>query len=128
MTATATITKAAKRLRSLEQNARLWSMLTDFSEQLPWTDWTGRRIRMTPDQWKDFFTATLAGEQTLVPSEDGDRLIMIGHRTSKMSIEAMSELQDCMEAFAARHGVRLRVASAPSEPASEPGRSSPLPE
>ena len=38
--------------RTLEQNARLWALLTDVSEQVIWY---GKKLN--PDEWKVVFTA-----------------------------------------------------------------------
>ena len=48
--------------RSLEQNKRLWAMLTDISNQV---DWYGQKL--TPEEWKDCFTAALK-KQKVVPA------------------------------------------------------------
>ena len=88
--------------RSDAQNRRLWSMLTDVSQQV---DWHGHRL--TPDEWKDVFTAALK-KQKAVPGIDGG-FVVCGQRTSKMTKAEMSELQTLMEAFGAQHGVVFRV-------------------
>lgn len=88
--------------RSDAQNRRLWSMLTDVSQQV---DWHGHRL--TPDEWKDVFTAALK-KQKAVPGIDGG-FVVCGQRTSKMTKAEMSELQTLMEAFGAQHGVRFKA-------------------
>lgn len=87
--------------RSLRQNARLWAMLTDISRQV---DWYGKKL--TQDEWKDVFTASLK-KQKAVPGIDGG-FVVIGARTSKMTKAEMSELQELMAAFGAEHGVLFR--------------------
>lgn len=86
--------------RSLEQNARLWAMLTDISKQV---EWYGHRL--TPDEWKDVFSASLKRTK-VVPGLDGG-FVVCGQSTSKMTIAEMCELQDLMEAFGAQKGVRF---------------------
>lgn len=88
--------------RSDAQNRRLWSMLTDVSQQV---DWHGHKL--TPDEWKDVFTAALK-KQKAVPGIDGG-FVVCGQRTSQMTKAEMSELQTLMEAFGAQHGVAFRV-------------------
>ena len=88
--------------RSDAQNRRLWAMLSDVSQQV---DWHGHRL--TPDEWKDVFTAALK-KQKAVPGIDGG-FVVCGQRTSKMTKAEMSELQTLMEAFGAQHGVVFRV-------------------
>jgi hypothetical protein len=86
--------------RSLEQNARLWAMLTDISFQV---DWYGRHL--TPHEWKHVFTASLK-KQDVVPGIDGG-FVVLGLSTSKMTKAEMSDLQTLMEAFGAEQGVRF---------------------
>ena len=86
--------------RSVEQNSRMWAMLRDISDQV---DWYGQKL---PDyEWKDVLSAALK-KQKVVPGLDGG-FVVIGARTSKMSIKQMTELMDLMEAFGAERGVRF---------------------
>lgn len=86
--------------RSVEQNARLWALLTDVSRQV---DWYGQKL--TPEEWKDVFTASLKRHK-VVPGIDGG-FVVLGMRTSKMSIREMGELMELIEAFGAQRGVRF---------------------
>lgn len=86
--------------RSLEQNARLWAMLADISKQV---EWYGHRL--TPDEWKDVFSASLKRTK-VVPGLDGG-FVVCGQSTSKMTIAEMCEMQELMEAFGAQKGVRF---------------------
>jgi len=86
--------------RSLEQNSRLWAMLTDISKQV---DWHGRKLK--PEEWKDVFTAALK-KQEVVPGLDGG-FVVLGQSTSKMTKGEMCDLQTLMEAFGADKGVRF---------------------
>lgn len=87
--------------RSLEQNARLWAMLTEISEQV---DWYCRRL--SPEDWKHVFTASLR-KLDVVPNLDGTGFVALGMSTSKMTRREMAELQELMEAFGAERGVRF---------------------
>ena len=86
--------------RSLSQNARLWAMLTDVSEQV---EWYGRKL--TPDDWKNVFTAALS-KQDVVPGIEGG-FVVLGKATSKMTKSEMAELQTLIEAFGAQRGVKF---------------------
>lgn len=86
--------------RSLEQNSRLWAMLTDVSKQV---NWYGRKL--TPEEWKHVTTAALE-KQDVVPGIDGG-FVVLGKSTSKMTKGEMSELQTLIEAFGAQQGVRF---------------------
>ena len=83
--------------RSLSQNARMWAMLGEISQQV---DWYGQKLE--PHEWKDVLSAALK-KQKAVPGIDGG-FVVIGARTSKMTIRQMNEL---MEAFGAEKGVRF---------------------
>lgn len=84
--------------RSLAQNARMWAMLDDVSKQV---DWYGKKL--TPQAWKCVFSASLK-KQDVVPGLHGD-FVVIGHATSKMTTQDMSELMELMQAFGAERGV-----------------------
>jgi len=86
--------------RSLEQNARLWCLLDEISEQV---DWYGRKL--TPEEWKHVFTAALK-KQEVVPGLDGG-FVVLGQSTRKMTKAEMCDLQTLMEAFGAEKGVRF---------------------
>ena len=90
-----------KSSRSLEQNARMWAMLTDISEQVIWY---GRKL--CPEDWKHIFTAA-ATKQDVVPGIDGG-FVVLGYHTSKMSIREMSDLMEIMSAFGAERNVRFK--------------------
>lgn len=85
--------------RSLEQNRRMWAMLSDIANQVIWYKKT-----LTPENWKDVFSAALK-KQEVVPSIDGG-FVVLGQSTSSMSIKQMLDLQELMSAFGAEHGVR----------------------
>lgn len=89
--------------RSLQQNARLWAMLTDISQQV---DWYGRKL--SPENWKHIFSAALK-KQDVVPGLDGG-FVVLGLSTSKMTVGEMADLQTLMEAFGAENGVRFTAA------------------
>jgi hypothetical protein len=86
--------------RSLEQNARMWAMLTDVSKQVVWH---GRKL--TPESWKCVFSASLK-KQDVVPGLHGD-FVVLGQRTSKMGVKDMGDLMELIEAFGAEKGVRF---------------------
>ncbi len=87
--------------RSLAQNARLWAMLSDVSQQV---EWHGRRL--TPEDWKHVFTASVRKLQ-VVPNLDGSGFVALGMSTSQMTRAEMTELQELIAAFGAEHGVRF---------------------
>lgn len=86
--------------RGIAQNARMWAMLTEISDQVIWY---GRKL--TPEEWKHVFSASLK-KQDVVPGLDGG-FVVLGISTSKMTKAEMSDLQTLMEAFGAQQGVKF---------------------
>lgn len=86
--------------RTLDQNARMWAMLHEISEQV---EWHGQHL--TDQEWKDVFTAALK-RQKVVPGLDGG-FVVLGTSTRRMTRQEMSELMELMAAFASEHDVRL---------------------
>lgn len=86
--------------RTLEQNARLWAMLTDIANQV---DWYGRKL--TNEEWKHVFSASLK-RQDVVPGLDGG-FVALGQSTSKMSKKELGELMELISAFGVQHGVKF---------------------
>jgi hypothetical protein len=86
--------------RSTDQNALLWKRLTEISQQV---EWYGERL--TPDDWKDVFTAALR-KSRVVPGINGG-FVVLGLRTSSMTKSEMTDLLDLIDAFAAERGVEL---------------------
>ncbi|MGC0154825.1 recombination protein NinB [Chromobacterium vaccinii] len=93
-------------IRNLSQNAAMWAALTDISEQL---DWYGNKL--TPEEWKDLLTASLRRTK-VVPNIDGSGFVILGQRTSDMSIREMGELLELIQAFGAEKGVKFGLGSA----------------
>ena len=85
--------------RSLEQNARLWAFLSDISKQV---DWYGQKL--TTDDWKDMFTASLR-KARVVPGLDPGSFVVMGLHTSTMTKGEMTDLMTLIEAFGAERGV-----------------------
>ena len=93
----------AEPTRNLEQNAALWAALSDISKQV---EWYGQRL--TPDEWKDVFTASLK-RQKVVPGLDGG-FVVCGLSTSKMCKSEFSQLLDLAYAFGAEKEVKFHDA------------------
>jgi hypothetical protein len=90
--------KASK--RSLPQNDRMWAMLTDVAQQVPW-----HGVKMTPDDWKLVFLDGLKRELRIVPNMDGTGFVNLGRSSSDLSKSEMSDLMELIAAFGANHGV-----------------------
>jgi len=85
-------------IRTLEQNAKMWAMLSDVSSQVVW-----HGLKLTNEEWKDVFTASLKA-QKVVPGIDGG-FVVCGARTSMMSKQLIADLIELMFAFGAEQNV-----------------------
>src|SRR5690606_1127601 len=96
--------REAKPTRTVEQNSRLWALLTDVSRQVQWPV-DGKLQFLSPDEWKTIFTAAHEKHQRVSQGIEGG-FVILGSSTSKMSIGDMIDLQTIIEAFGAERGVQ----------------------
>ena len=89
-------------MRSLEQNRMMWANLEDIAQQVVWYG-----VKLTKDEWKDVLTAALK-KQKVVPGIEGG-FVVIGARTSTMSVAEMTELIELSTAFGTQQGVKFRA-------------------
>ena len=89
--------------RSIPQNDRMWSMLTEVAQQLPW-----HGMKLSADDWKLVFLDALNREVRVVPSIDGRGFVNLGRSSSDLSKDEMSDLMELIAAFGAEHGVSFR--------------------
>jgi hypothetical protein len=94
------VVEVKPKTRTLDQNAKLWALLTDLSEQV---NWHGQKL--TPDEWKIVMTASIR-RQRVLPGIDGG-FVAIGESTSKMTVKEFSDLVELITAFGAQHEVRF---------------------
>lgn len=92
------------RTRSLDQNAMMWSILTDLSRQVDWMV-NGVATKLEADEWKDVLSASLTQETRMSQGIRGG-IVILGQRTSKMSVRQMSELIELALSFGTEKGVR----------------------
>ena len=85
--------------RTLDQNAKLWAMLSDIARARP----EGRA--MPPEVWKAAFMSALGHEITWQPGIEGAPPFPVGFRTSRLSKAMMGELLTFVAAYGDRHGV-----------------------
>ena len=88
-----------KAKRTLEQNALLWSRLTEIARKV---EWYGEKL--TAEDWKDVFSAALR-KARIVPALEGTGYVQLGFHTSDMSKEEMNNMLALIDAFAAEKGV-----------------------
>lgn len=89
-------------MRSNKQNRLMWANLTDISEQV---DWYGNKLHK--EEWKDVLTAALK-QQKVVPGIEGG-FVVLGARTSKMTVAEMTEMIELSTAFGTQQGVKFRA-------------------
>jgi Ribonuclease G/E len=99
------------RVRSLEQNALLHSLLGEIAAQ---KEWAGRKWDATT--WKRLLTASFERTQgrsvEVVPAIDGHGLEVLYRRTSRMSKQELSELIEFVTAWAVQEGIKISDAQA----------------
>lgn len=91
--------------RSLEQNDRMWAMLTEIARQVDWPV-DGKMQKLSPEEWKDILSAGLKREQRVAQGIDGG-FVILGQRTSKMTKREMSELIELIYAFGSERDVQF---------------------
>lgn len=85
--------------RTTDQNARLWAMLSDISRAKP----EGRTL--TPDVWKALFMHLLDHSTRFEMALDGNGMVPVGFRSSRLTKAQMGDLMTVIEEYGARHGV-----------------------
>lgn len=91
------------RTRSLAQNDMLWSILTDISRQAQFVV-NGALVSVAPEEVKDILTAGLRRETRMAMGIDGG-MVLLGQRTSKMTVREMAQLIELAYAFGNERGV-----------------------
>ena len=97
-----TIVEFHKPQRTLEQNAKMWAMLTEIAASGELRD-----QRWTPDQWKSIFMQSLGHPVEVLPSLDGKSWFPVSLSSSRLSKEQMSEMIECMLAWGTQNGVKF---------------------
>jgi len=86
--------------RTLDQNAKMWCLLTEISQQLSW-----HGIKLSPDDWKLVMLDGLKREMRLVPNIDGTGFVNLGRSSSDLSKQEFIDLIELIQMFGAQHGV-----------------------
>lgn len=87
--------------RSIEQNDRMWAMLTDISRQK-----TLNGSKWSTNDWKIIFLHAIGQETKYLPPLDGQRgFIPCSPSSSDLSVAEMTSLIDFMFAWGAENGV-----------------------
>lgn len=96
------IIKVAPPTRSLDQNAKLWAMLSDVARSKP----EGRN--WTPETWKAAFMHYLGHQVMFAEGLDGAGPFPVGFRSSHLTVRQMGDLITCIAAYGDQHGVEWR--------------------
>jgi hypothetical protein len=80
----------------------MWANLEDIAHQVVWYG-----VKLTKEEWKDVLTAALK-KQKVGPGIEGG-FVVIGARTSKMTVPEMTELIELSTAFGTQQGVKFRA-------------------
>lgn len=88
--------------RTVEQNSKLWALLTEVSAQV---NWHGQKL--SNEDWKHVFSAAMS-QQRVVPNIDSTGFVVLGKSTSKMSVAEMMDMIELIQAFGAQHGVKFK--------------------
>lgn len=95
--------------RTLGQNDFMWSILTDIAKQVDFVV-NGALVKVSPEEVKDILSAGLKREMRMAQGIDGG-MVILGQRTSKMTVRQMAELIELAHAFGAQRGVQWSATS-----------------
>jgi hypothetical protein len=86
--------------RTLEQNAKMWALLTDVASQ---KEHCGRYY--STNKWKALFMHACGQEVEFLPSLDGETFIPLGYQSSDLTVQEMSTLIEFIISWGAQNGV-----------------------
>jgi hypothetical protein len=94
------VCKVSAPARTSEQNDKMWAMLSDVSRAKP----HGRVL--IPAHWKGLFMDMCGHKPIWEPSLDGDGVVNLGYKSSRLNKAQFSELIEAIAAYGAEHGVQ----------------------
>ena len=86
--------------RSLDQNSKMWAMLSDISEQVIWYG-----VKYDSEDWKLILLNGLNKEMRIAPDIDGTGVVPLGRSSSKLSKSEMRDLIELIYAFGSQQNV-----------------------
>lgn len=87
--------------RTNDQNSLLWALLSEISRAKP----EGRVL--SPEIWKCLFMASAGFNCTFVAGLDGEGVVPLGFKSSRLTKAEFSDLIEVIHEYAARHGIPL---------------------
>jgi hypothetical protein len=106
-----TVVEFKQKGRSNDQNAAMWSVLTQINRQRP----VHNGVKMSAVLWKAVFMQALGAELVMLPTLEGDGLFPFGHRSSKLTVSEMGDLITLMLAWAATEELVIEHFDGPQE-------------
>lgn len=94
------VVRIGEATRNLDQNARMWAMLSDVSRAKP----EGRR--WTPETWKCAFMHSLGHQVKFCEGLEGSGPFPLGFHSSRLTVRQMADLITVIQEYGDRHGVR----------------------
>jgi hypothetical protein len=86
--------------RTLDQNAKMHAMLSDLARAKP----QGRVL--PPEIWKALFMHEAGFKCTFEPSLDGQGVVPLGFKSSRLNKAEFSDLIEAINAYGAEHSVQ----------------------
>ena len=87
--------------RTLDQNAKMHAMLSDIARAKP----QGRVLKT--EVWKALFMSAAGFTCTFEPTLDGQGVIPLGFKSSRLNKAEFSDLIEAIHCFAAEHGIEF---------------------
>lgn len=89
-------------LRTIPQNDKMWATLTDLARAKP----EGRVLPV--HKWKSLAMDAAGKKPDWERSLDGESMVCVGYKSSRLTKDEMSEVIEAINAYAAGHGIILR--------------------
>lgn len=94
------VVKISEPKRNLDQNAKMWAMLSDVSRAKP------EDRHWTPEVWKCAFMHSLGHQVRFCEGLDASGPFPIGFQSSRLSVAQMADLITLILEYGDRHGVK----------------------
>lgn len=94
------VVRISEATRNLDQNARMWAMLSDVSRAKP------EERRWTPETWKCAFMHSLGHQVKFCEGLDGSGPFPLGFHSSRLTVRQMADLITVIQEYGDRYGVR----------------------
>lgn len=94
------VVRISEPTRNLDQNAKMWAMLSDVSRAKP------EDRHWTPETWKCAFMHSLGHQVKFCEGLDGSGPFPLGFHSSRLTVRQMADLITVIQEYGDRHGVR----------------------